>query len=357
MKRVKLTVAYDGTHYHGWQIQANGITIEEVLNKTLSKLLGEPIAVIGASRTDSGVHAQGNVAIFDTENRMPADKVCFALNQRLPEDIRIMRSEEVAPDWHPRKCNCVKTYEYRILNRKIDVPTQRLYTHFCYVPLHVEDMKRAAAYMVGEHDFKSFCTVRKQSEETVRIIYCLDVKQEGEVITIRISGSGFLYNMVRIIAGTLMRVGAGAFPPEYIEAILDARDRCVAGPKASAKGLTLVSLEYEKEIKPVIMGENKFWKYRLIQTEVTAKKKAYLIVERCADEDFDRMVTRVVHQAMRNGARYIYVHDRESDRIIPGKAYGYYTFEYACDVVLMEKTTVEMKPELQQPWKWYMSKV
>ena len=137
MKRVRMVVAYDGTNYCGWQIQPNGITIEEVLNKALSDLLREPVVVIGASRTDSGVHAEGNVAVFDTENRMPAEKICFALNQRLPQDIRILKSEEVAPDWHPRKCNCTKTYEYKILNRKIDMPTLRLYSHFCYFPLAV----------------------------------------------------------------------------------------------------------------------------------------------------------------------------------------------------------------------------
>lgn len=141
MKRVKLVVAYDGTNYKGWQLQPNGVTIEEVLNRALTELLKEPITVIGASRTDSGVHARGNVAVFDTENRMPADKICMALNQRLPEDIRIQASEEVAPDYHPRKQNCVKTYEYKILNRRIDMPTQRLYSHFYYFPLDLEDRK------------------------------------------------------------------------------------------------------------------------------------------------------------------------------------------------------------------------
>lgn len=160
MKRVKMVLAYDGTNYCGWQLQPNGITIEEVLNKTLSELLGESIVVIGASRTDSGVHAEGNVAVFDTKNRMPADKVCFALNQRLPEDIRVISSEEVSLDWHPRKQNCIKTYEYHILNRKIDMPTLRLYSHFCYFPLDVYRMRKAASYLVGEHDFKSFCTIR-----------------------------------------------------------------------------------------------------------------------------------------------------------------------------------------------------
>ena len=148
MKRIKLIVAYDGTNYCGWQIQNNGRTIEEVLNEALTALLHEKVAVIGASRTDSGVHAEGNVAVFDTENRMPADKICFALNQRLPEDIRVLKSEEVPLTWHPRKCNCVKTYEYRILNRRIEVPTLRLYAYFCYYPLDVEKMKQGRQRLV-----------------------------------------------------------------------------------------------------------------------------------------------------------------------------------------------------------------
>ena len=210
-KRVKLVVAYDGTNYCGWQLQPNGITIEEVLNGALSQLLGEPVTVIGASRTDSGVHSLGNVAVFDTENRMPADKICLALNQRLPEDIRVQSSEEVPLSWHPRKQNCVKTYEYKILNRRISLPTLRLYTYFSYYDLNVERMLEAAAYLVGEHDFRSFCTVRRKDEDTVRTIYSLTVdRTPDDVITIRVSGSGFLYNMVRIIAGTLIQVGTGA---------------------------------------------------------------------------------------------------------------------------------------------------
>ena len=218
MKRVRMVLAYDGTNYCGWQLQPNGITIEEVLNQALSELLREPVAVIGASRTDSGVHAEGAVAVFDTENRMPADKICFALNQRLPEDIRVLQSDEVPLDWHPRKQNCIKTYEYRILNRKISMPTRRLYSYFCYFDMDVEKMQQAAKYLLGEHDFKSFCTVRTQAEETVRTIYSLDVTKDAEdMIHIRISGSGFLYNMVRIIAGTLMKVGMGVYPPEHME--------------------------------------------------------------------------------------------------------------------------------------------
>lgn len=338
MKRVRMVLAYDGTNYCGWQLQPNGITIEEVLNQALSELLREPVVVIGASRTDSGVHAEGNVAVFDTENRMPADKICFALNQRLPEDIRVLKSEEVPLDWHPRKQNCVKTYEYRILNRKIAMPTLRLYSHFCYFSLDVEKMQKGASYLIGEHDFKSFCTVRSQAEETVRTVYSLDVKKEGDMIIIRITGSGFLYNMVRIIAGTLMKVGMGVYPPEHVEEILDARNRQAAGPTAPAQGLTLISMEYEKELRQEIIGKNKEWFYRLIQTEVPQKKKAYLVIERCVESDYDRLLTRVTHQAVRNGAEEVYVCDKEQeDRIQPGKAYGYYQFQYIHDMLVMKK--------------------
>lgn len=327
MKRVKMIVAYDGTNYCGWQIQNNGLTIEEVLNKTLTELLKEKITVTGASRTDSGVHAEGNVAVFDTENRMPADKICFALNQRLPDDIRILQSEEVAPDYHPRKQNCIKTYEYKIMNRKIEIPTLRLYTHFCYYPLDVDKMREAGAYLVGEHDFKSFCTARGQAEETVRTIYSLDIEKAGDLITIRIKGSGFLYNMVRIIAGTLMKVGMGVYPPFHVEEIIDARDRNAAGPKAAAKGLTLVSLDYEKELEKEIRGENKEWSYTLSQEEIVTQKKAWLTIHRCREEDFDRLLIRVVHQAVRNGAEKVYVKDEEGPgRILLGKSYGFYIF-------------------------------
>ena len=145
--RVKMIVAYDGTNYKGWQVQPNGITIEEVLNKNLSNLLGEQIVVSGASRTDSGVHSLGNIAVFDTNTRMPADKIAFALNQRLPEDIVVQGSCEVEDGWHPRYQNSRKTYEYRILNRTFRMPTRRLDTYFYHYSLDVEKMKKAASYL------------------------------------------------------------------------------------------------------------------------------------------------------------------------------------------------------------------
>ena len=247
MKRVKMVVAYDGTNYCGWQIQPNGITIEEVLNRELSRLLGEEIVVTGASRTDSGVHSLGNVCAFDTNTRMPAEKISYALNQSLPEDIVVQESSEVSPDFHPRFLKSRKTYEYRILNRKFRNPTRRLDTYFYHYPLDVEKMNQAAQYIVGEHDFASFCSSGSQAETTVRTVYSCQVYKdlENDIISIRITGGGFLYNMVRIIAGTLIKIGGSDVPAEAMKDIIEAADRAAAGPTAPANGLTMIGLEYE----------------------------------------------------------------------------------------------------------------
>ena len=300
--RIKLTVAYDGTSYHGWQLQHGVATIEGVLNHALSELLDEKITVIGASRTDSGVHALCNIAVFDTKTLIPAEKISYALNQRLPDDIRIQHSEAVEVDFHPRRVNSRKTYEYRILSADFPLPTKRLYHHFTYRPLDVERMQSAAAYLVGEHDFASFCAASAAplllGENTVRTIYsasveafakakycaqtevscrslrppsreagpkaerelgrsatnqgwreispserCVPLPRPSEII-ISVTGNGFLYNMVRIIAGTLIDIGIGKYPPEKMAEILAAKDRSQAGPTASPRGLTLVKYEF-----------------------------------------------------------------------------------------------------------------
>lgn len=252
-KRILMVVAYDGTAYHGWQIQPNGITIESELNRCLSDLLGEDIRVSGASRTDSGVHALGNLAVFDTDSRIPGEKIAYALNQRLPEDIRIQKSMETEPDFHPRKTATRKTYEYRITCAEFQIPTKRLYSHYIYHNPDVNLMQKAAEYLVGEHDFKSFCSTGNQTESTVRTIYDLQVSIEepaginvtgAKDIVIRVCGNGFLYNMVRIVAGTLLEVGLGRRTPESIQEILKACNREMAGPTAPAKGLTLIGYEF-----------------------------------------------------------------------------------------------------------------
>jgi tRNA pseudouridine38-40 synthase len=239
-----LRVAYDGTNYCGWQVQPNAVTIEGVLNRELSALLGEEIVVIGASRTDSGVHALGNVAVFDSNTRIPAEKISYALNQRLPEDVVIQESKEVSPEFHPRHCDTRKTYEYHIYNARFPMPLKRNYAHFVYYDLDIEAMQNAANLLVGEHDFVSFCSTNSQVKDTVRTIYSLDVIQDKQEIILRIRGNGFLYNMVRIIAGTLIQVGNRLCEPEKVAFMLVAKDRNQAGPTAPARGLTLVEIEF-----------------------------------------------------------------------------------------------------------------
>lgn len=244
MKRILLVVAYEGTKYCGWQSQPNQITVEEVLNRELSRLLGESIEVIGASRTDSGVHAMGNVAVFDTQTRIPAEKICYAINRSLPEDIVVQSSVEVAPKFHPRHCDSIKTYEYRIWNADFIQPFNRRYTHFVYRPLDEMAMHRAAQTLLGTHDFTSFCSVKTQVTDHVRTIYEVSVSREGKLVTIRIRGNGFLYNMVRIIAGTLIKIGMHEMPENCISSMLEAKNREAAGPTAPAQGLMLIGIEY-----------------------------------------------------------------------------------------------------------------
>lgn len=277
MKRILLTVAYDGTGYSGFQAQKSGVpTIERELNRALTELTGVETEVSGASRTDAGVHALCNLTVFDTESRIPPEKFANALNVRLPEQICVQNSREVPADFHPRFCDTVKTYDYVIYNAPFPSPRKKRYTHYSYTPFDVEKMREAAQYLVGEHDFKSFCSIHTQAQTTTRTITEIEVierpceaEQTAErvaamippfdmdndsgtdpgqarrtvsprEIVIRVSGTGFLYNMVRIIAGTLMEAGRGALAPEQIKVILNARDRSKAGPTAPPEGLTLV---------------------------------------------------------------------------------------------------------------------
>ena len=284
-KRILLSVAYDGTDYAGFQAQKSGVpTIEGELNRALTELTGVPVEVIGASRTDSGVHARCNLAVFDTESRIPPEKFAHAINVRLPDQICVQTSMEVPADFHPRRCSTVKTYEYRIWNAQMPDPMRRLYTYFSRYRFDIDKMREAAAYLVGEHDFKSFCSTYTSAKTTVREVLAVEVEEilpgyeialpgsdialtDSEnvsdsrsdagpgsdsvssaarmprEIVIRVTGRGFLYNMVRIIAGTLMEVGRGAKTPDQIPDILNACDRRAAGPTAPACGLTLVRYE------------------------------------------------------------------------------------------------------------------
>lgn len=250
-RRILLRVAYDGTNYHGWQLQPGEISIEAVLNRAIGELTGEDIQVIGASRTDAGVHALGNIAVFDTCSRIPAEKFSYALNQRLPEDVIVQESREVSAGFHPRHCHCEKTYEYTILNRRFPLPEYRHTAHFDYGTLDIPAMRQACKAFTGEHDFAAFCSAGAQVQTTVRTIYSLEVEAspllDGQLVTIRVRGNGFLYNMVRIIAGTLMEVGKGHLNPLQIPGIIASLDRGQAGPTAPARGLKLVEIKILEE--------------------------------------------------------------------------------------------------------------
>ena len=247
MKRFKLTVAYDGTAYCGYQYQPGRPTIEGCVNTALSELLGKEIVTIGASRTDAGVHAYGNVAVFDSDTTIPAEKLSLALNTKLADDIRIMESSEVAADFHPRKNVIDKTYEYHINTAKITFPTDRMYSYNVKHKLDIEVMREAAKFIEGRHDFTSFCSAKTDKEDKVRTVFQIDIEETSRSgLIIRVRGDGFLYNMVRIIAGTLVKVGEGKISPDEIPSIIEKKDRGHLGTTLPAKGLFLMGIRYKE---------------------------------------------------------------------------------------------------------------
>lgn len=245
-KRIRLVVSYDGTAYCGWQIQPNAVTVEETLTNTLCSLLGEPIRLIGASRTDSGVHARGNVAVFDTHTVIPAERLAYAINTRLPDDIVVVSSEEVEADWHPRRNACVKTYEYHMYTGRVRMPLKRRYAAHVPYELDINRMKEAAELLVGTHDFAGFCHANPSVPSTVRTIERMEIIRSGQDIILRVRGNGFLYNMVRIIAGTLIEIGRGAAGMEIVTDVLASGVRTKYNTTAPPMGLVLVSIEYKE---------------------------------------------------------------------------------------------------------------
>lgn len=251
--RILLIVEYDGTNYAGWQRQNNAVSVQQVLEEAIERAMGQCVAVVGAGRTDSGVHAVGQCVHFDIETTIPPDKIAFALNLVLPPDIRIRESRRVKDTFHARKSAIGKHYRYIIFNAPHDCAINRYYcTHVRYA-LDVEAMKYAAKYIKGTHDFACFQAAGStEMKSTVRTITEITVKQAGEYIYIDVKGTGFLYNMVRIIVGTLLEVGKGRRKPEWIGEVIAGCDRENAGPTAPAKGLTMVRVFYpQNELIPI----------------------------------------------------------------------------------------------------------
>ncbi len=244
MKRFKMIIAYDGTNYSGFARQPNAITIQEVLEGAIKQIVQEDIKTLGAGRTDTQVHAKGQCVTFDSETKIPPEKLLRAINSRLPQDIVIREIEEVSMDFQPRYGAKRKTYRYQILNSKIADPFLYKYTMQYPYNLDIEKMREAANVIVGEHDFKCFCSSGSSVKDTVREIYSLNITRDGDIVNIEVCGNGFLYNMVRIIVGTLLWVNEGKITPKDIEEMFITHDRKKAGPTAPPQGLTMMNIEY-----------------------------------------------------------------------------------------------------------------
>ena len=244
MKNIKLTIEYDGSNYFGWQKQNNKETVQETIERAILAVTGEKINLTGSSRTDTGVHAKGMVANFKTNTSIPPNKIKFALNNKLPDDIVIINSEEVSEDFHSRYNSKGKTYCYTIINRRDRLALGRNYAYQFKWDLDIERMKSACKYFLGEHDFCAFMSSGSSVKTTVRTINELYIENNKDEIKIFISANGFLYNMVRIIVGTLIMVGIGKISDKDIINIIESKDRTKAGACVPANGLTLEKVYY-----------------------------------------------------------------------------------------------------------------
>ncbi len=242
--RVAFIVEYDGTDYAGWQIQKNDITVQQKIEEALLTLNKGHITVTGAGRTDSGVHAKGQCGHFDIDTDIPAEKFTFILNTRLPKDIRIKKTWEASEDFHSRFSAKGKRYIYRIFNAPYSSALMGRFTMHVPENLDIVKMQQAAQFIVGTHDFKAFCAQGSSVKTTVRTVSKVEVKKENELIEITVEGTGFLYNMVRIIAGTLIEVGKNKKTPEMVQEIIEGKTRKEAGMTADAQGLTMDEVFY-----------------------------------------------------------------------------------------------------------------
>lgn len=252
MRNIAMLVSYDGTNYEGFQTQPSGLTIQDKLELAIHRLTGETIKLIGSGRTDAGVHAYGQVINFLTSSRIPVERWSLAMNSRLPQDIVVRSAIEVPESFHARRSAISKTYRYTIQTAQYPDVFQRSYQYHHPRPLNIEAMREGLAYLIGEHDFTSYSSPKAQVDHRVRTIYEASITEAAhpevhmsEAIHIDLHGNGFLYNMVRIIVGTLIMVGQGKLQPRDMLSILHARDRTYAGPTAVAHGLSLWEVHYD----------------------------------------------------------------------------------------------------------------
>lgn len=244
MKRVKLIIEYDGSHYHGFQFQDNAHSVQEELERVLSKVCGEKIKVSASGRTDAGVHALGQVVAFNTASSIPGDRFIYALNSFLAEDVRVLASEEVAKDFHPRFHACNKHYAYYIYRLSTRKAFLSPYA-YCYdMPLDLEEMTKAASFFIGRHNFKAFCSSGSNAGKFERTVISSSLSIHSSYLRFDIEANAFLYNMVRIIVGTLIEVGRGRIKAIDIADIIASQERKRAGATAPPQGLYLVNVNY-----------------------------------------------------------------------------------------------------------------
>lgn len=247
MKRIKLTLSYDGTDYNGWQIQTKPIgvkTIQGVLEVGLKRLTGEDIKVIAAGRTDAGVHALGQVVHFDTNSSIPVERYPKALESVLPKDIIALRARDVENSFHARYSAKSKTYHYTFDQGYMPHVFWRRFAYHYPFPLNIQAMEKAAKYVIGTHDFTSFCASGSSVKDFARTVTSCSLWQDNQFLHLEVKGNGFLYNMVRIIAGTLLEVGKGKIEAQQIKDILKAKNRNLAGPTLPPQGLCLMKVDY-----------------------------------------------------------------------------------------------------------------
>lgn len=244
MRNIKIIVEYDGTRYCGWQVQKNGLSVQKVLQGAIEDLVRHDIRLTGSSRTDARVHAKGMAANFFTDSKIPCSKFPAAINCRLPEDIVVVNAEDMDESFHSRYSSKGKRYSYMILNRREPSALLRKYTAHVPEKLDIESMKEAAGVLLGTHDFSSFKASGSSVKDNVRTVRYIDIQQTGEIIKIEIEADGFLYNMVRIIVGTLVEIGKGKIPASDMKSILDSHDRNKAGKTAPPEGLCLEQVYY-----------------------------------------------------------------------------------------------------------------